>query len=37
MLEPELVAYANSLGIDAHVDDLKQDTLKKVLSRFGMS
>jgi len=35
MLEPELVAYANSLGIDAHVDDLKADTLKKVLDHLG--
>jgi 3-hydroxyacyl-CoA dehydrogenase/enoyl-CoA hydratase/3-hydroxybutyryl-CoA epimerase len=36
MLEPELVAYANSLGIDAHVDDLKADTLKKVLDKLGL-
>ena len=35
MLEPELVAYANSIGIDAHVDDLKADTLAKVLSNLG--
>ena len=35
MLEPELVAYANSLGIAAHVDDLKADTLNKVLSKLG--
>ena len=35
MLEPALVAYANSIGIDAHVDDLKADTLKKVLDKLG--
>ncbi len=35
MLEPELVAYANSLGIAAHVDDLKADTLNKVMSKLG--
>jgi len=35
MLEPELVAYANSIGIAAHVDDLKADTLKKVLDKLG--
>jgi succinyl-CoA synthetase alpha subunit len=37
MLEPELVEYANSLGIKAHVDDLKQDTLNKVLNKLGIS
>jgi len=37
MLEPELVAYANELGISAHVDDLKADTLAKVMSLLGYS
>jgi 3-hydroxyacyl-CoA dehydrogenase/enoyl-CoA hydratase/3-hydroxybutyryl-CoA epimerase len=37
MLEPELVEYANSIGIPAHVDDLKADTLKKVLDKLGHS
>ena len=37
MLEPALVAYANSIGIDAHVDDLKADTQKKVLDFLGHS
>lgn len=35
MREPELVAYANSLGISATVDDLKKDTLQKVLTKLG--
>jgi len=35
MFEPELVEYAKSIGIDAHVDDLKADTLKKVLNKLG--
>ena len=35
MLEPELVAYANEIGIKASVDDLKSDTLQKVMSKLG--
>ncbi len=35
MLEPELVAFANEIGITASVDDLKKDTLGKVLSKLG--
>ena len=35
MKEPELVAYANSIGISATVDDLKKDTLQKVLNKLG--
>jgi 3-hydroxyacyl-CoA dehydrogenase/enoyl-CoA hydratase/3-hydroxybutyryl-CoA epimerase len=35
MKEAELVAYANSLGISATVDDLKKDTLQKVLTKLG--
>ena len=37
MNEPDLVAYANSIGISAHVDDLKADTLAKVLKQLGLS
>jgi len=29
------VAYANSNGISATVDDLKKDTLQKVLDKLG--
>ena len=36
MREAELVEYARLLGIDAHVDDLKKDTLKKVLDKLGL-
>lgn len=35
MKEADLVKYANSLGIEASVDDLKKDTLEKVLSKLG--
>jgi len=35
MKEPELVAYANSMGISAHESDLKADTLNKVLEKLG--
>lgn len=35
MLEPQLVEYANSIGIEATVDDLKKDTLAKVLGKLG--
>ncbi|MFK7936585.1 MAG: 3-hydroxyacyl-CoA dehydrogenase NAD-binding domain-containing protein [Saprospiraceae bacterium] len=35
MLEPELVAYANEIGITASVDDLKKDTLAKVMDKLG--
>jgi len=37
MLESELVAYANEIGIEATVDDLKKDTLNKVLTKLGYS
>ncbi len=33
--EPELVKLANKMGIAATVDDLKADTLKKVLDKVG--
>jgi len=29
------VAYANSIGIAATVDDLKNDTLQKVYAKLG--
>ncbi len=35
MKEPELVEYANAIGIKAHVNDLKKDTLDKVLNKLG--
>ncbi len=35
MLEVDLVAYANSIGISASVDDLKKDTLEKVYAKLG--
>lgn len=35
MKEPALVAYANQIGVKASVDDLKADTLKKVLEKLG--
>jgi len=35
MLEPALVEYANSIGIDAKESDLKADTLAKVLAKRG--
>lgn len=35
MKEPALVEYANTLGINAHVNDLKKDTLEKVLTKLG--
>ena len=37
MKEVDLVDYANSIGLSAHVDDLKADTLKKVLDKLGIS
>ena len=37
MKELALVAYANTLGINAHVNDLKKDTLEKVLTKLGYS
>ena len=37
MKEADLVKYANSLGIEASVDDLKKDTLEKVLTKLGYS
>lgn len=36
MLEPELVEFANSIGIEASVNDLKADTLAKVLEKLGL-
>ena len=36
MLEPALVEYANSIGIDAKESDLKADTLAKVLEKRGL-
>ncbi|MGK0388303.1 MAG: 3-hydroxyacyl-CoA dehydrogenase/enoyl-CoA hydratase/3-hydroxybutyryl-CoA epimerase [Maribacter sp.] len=35
MNEPALVAYANKMGIKASVNDLKSDTLNKVLEKLG--
>jgi len=35
MKEPALVAYAQSIGIEASVDDLKKDTLDKVYAKLG--
>ena len=35
MLEPALVDYANKIGVKASVDDLKKDTLDKVLTKLG--
>ena len=35
MREADLVAYANEIGITASVDDLKADTLQKVLTQLG--
>ncbi len=35
MNEPDLVSFANSIGIGASVDDLKKDTLEKVLDKMG--
>lgn len=35
MKEVDLVAFANSIGIEATVDDLKKDTLEKVYSKLG--
>ncbi|MEE9374597.1 MAG: 3-hydroxyacyl-CoA dehydrogenase NAD-binding domain-containing protein [Saprospiraceae bacterium] len=37
MLEPELVAYANKIGLNATIDDLKAVTQKKVLDKLGLS
>ena len=37
MKEPALVAYANAIGIDASVDDLKKDTLAKVMSHLNLN
>ena len=34
MKEPALVEYANSLGINAHLNDLKKHTLEKVLTKL---
>lgn len=36
MKEVDLVAYANGLGIDASVDDLKANTVEKVLQKLGL-
>ena len=37
MKEAELVKYANSIGLQASVDDLKNDTLEKVYAKLGYS
>ena len=37
MLEPELVKYAQKLGINASEKDLKADTLQKVLNKLGLN
>jgi len=37
MKEAELVDYANALGIKAYVNDLKKDTLEKILTKLGYS
>ena len=31
MLEKDVVALANNMGLDASVDDLKADTIQKIL------
>ena len=36
MKEAELVAYAKSLGLDASTDDLKKDTVAKVIAKLGL-
>jgi len=33
MLEKDVVALANSMGIEASVDDLKADTVQKILDK----
>ena len=35
MLEVDVVALANSMGIEATVDDLKPDTIQKILDKQG--
>lgn len=35
MKEADLVEYANSIGLEASVDDLKKDTLEKVFAKLG--
>ena len=35
MLEKDVVALANAMGIDASVDDLKADTVDKILLAQG--
>ncbi len=35
MKEAELVKFANSIGIEANINDLKKDTLEKVLTKLG--
>jgi len=35
MLEVDVVALANSMGIEASVDDLKADTIQKILDKQG--
>jgi len=35
MLEKDLVALANELGIEASVNDLKADTVEKVLAKLA--
>ena len=33
MLEKDVVALANSMGIEASIDDLKKDTVEKILAK----
>ena len=35
MLEKDVVTLANSMGIEASVDDLKADTIQKILDKQG--
>ena len=35
MLEVDVVALANGMGIEASVDDLKGDTIQKILDKQG--
>ena len=35
MLEKDVVALANDMGLDASVDDLKADTIQKILDKQG--
>ena len=35
MLEKDVVALANDMGIEASVDDLKADTIAKILAKIA--